>query len=131
MDKIPMGNSAMLIKSYTPPGDWKSTLPDVYRPNWSWSSRSSGCYSQWNERISPSGCHKFNLFKGLMSCSSISLFATSSFLIYLSYTAIREYLSRKHQSSTKAAALENSNRYPQGYIWLVNLFVAGTAKRCL
>ena len=125
--KFRWGNKPLLIKSYTPPRRPTSTLPNVHRPNWSWSSRSTGSYSPWNERNSPSAYYNFNSFKGLMTCSSVSLLATSSLLIFLSYTAIREHSSRKRASS-RNAALGRNNRYPQGYIWLVNLFIAGEVK---
>jgi RsiW-degrading membrane proteinase PrsW (M82 family) len=61
-------------------------------------------------------------FKVYLSIVGVSLIATSSLLVFLSYTAIRQYWLRKHSSSS---ILERHNPHPQGYIWLVNLFVSG------
>jgi len=56
--------------------------------------------------------------QGVLVCSIVSCFATSSLLIYLSCQAIR----LRHQKS---------KRPPQGFLWLVNLFVAGIHDRTL
>jgi len=58
----------------------------------------------------------------LQSCSAVSMLATSSLLTILAYHAWID-----HRASQKCP-LQSGRKYvyPQGYFWLVNLFVAGT-----
>jgi hypothetical protein len=58
-----------------------------------------------------------------MFCSWLSFCFTTSLLLYLAYRHIKEYLERKHPSSQRGRIL------PQGYLWLVNLFISGNPSR--
>jgi hypothetical protein len=60
-------------------------------------------------------------------CSSLSLCATTTLLITLSYKAFQTHVaSRKPGSAATASAMRATySIHTQGYFWLVNLFVAG------
>src|SRR5438046_8743740 len=64
-----------------------------------------------------------NLFQSMLVCSGISLFATSSLLIFLAYKGFKDYVSRRPGSPS--LRIRGTSIHTQGYFWLVNLFIAG------
>jgi hypothetical protein len=59
-----------------------------------------------------------------MACSGLSLLATTSLLCVLGFTALRRYIQQK--TPGRRTSVQRSVQYPQGFFWLVNLFVAGS-----
>jgi hypothetical protein len=57
-------------------------------------------------------------------CGGLSLFATSTLLIYLGYKAYRA--SREEVDPNPGPNRTTYSIHTQGYFWLVNMFVAGT-----
>jgi len=63
-------------------------------------------------------------FQVVIIFTFISLFATASLLIFLSYNAIKKYIRGRTQ------CYEPHTPHTLGYFWLVNLFVSGSIIKC-
>ena len=96
----------------------------TFRSSWSWSQWDSRKHSQRFDGNSPFQ-HRITCYKGVVVCSSLSFLTTSTLLSVLTYKSIKNCWASRRLSQFSNPLKIKKDVYPQGYFWLVNLFMTG------